>query len=90
MLLFQGKDYVEMYLMHSDVFLESLSWFCHPAYLLKNTSKCGKRKHRGNACYQMGRYQRGVHFGAASLKRGEERSKFPVAIFCPPFFLHYF
>jgi len=38
----------------------------------------------------MGRYQRGVHFGAASLKRGEESSKFPVAIFCPPFFLHYF
>jgi len=33
----------------------------------------------------MGRYQRGVHFGAASLKRGEESSKFPVAIFCPPF-----
>jgi len=31
-----------------------------------------------------------VHFGAASLKRGEESSKFPVAIFCPPFFLHYF
>jgi len=24
-----------------------------------------------------------VHFGAASLKRGEESSKFPVAIFCP-------
>jgi len=48
MLLFQGKDYVEMYLMHSDVFLESLSWFCHPAYLLKNTSKYGKRKHRDN------------------------------------------
>jgi len=39
---------------------------------------------------EMGRYQRGVHFGAASLKRGEESSKFPVAIFCPPFFLHYF
>jgi hypothetical protein len=38
----------------------------------------------------MGQYQRGVHFGAASLKRGEESSKFPVAIFCPPFFLHYF
>jgi len=33
----------------------------------------------------MGQYQRGVHFGAASLKRGEESSKFPVAIFCPPF-----
>jgi len=31
----------------------------------------------------MGRYQRGVHFGAASLKRGEESSKFPVAIFLP-------
>ncbi len=29
----------------------------------------------------MGRYQRGVHFGAASLKRGEESRKFPVAIF---------
>jgi len=39
--------------------------------------------------FVMGWYQRGVHFGAASLKRGEERSKFPVAIFCPPFFLHY-
>jgi len=38
----------------------------------------------------MGRYQRGVHFGAASLKRGEESSKFPIANFCPPFFLHYF
>jgi len=33
----------------------------------------------------MGRYQRGVHFGAASLKRGEESSKFPVAIFVPLF-----
>jgi len=36
----------------------------------------------------MGRYQRGVHFGAASLKRGEESSKFPVTIFlsfCPFF-----
>jgi len=33
----------------------------------------------------MGWYQRGVHFGAASLKRGEESSKFPVAIFCTPF-----
>jgi len=29
----------------------------------------------------MGLYQRGVHFVAASLKRGEESSKFPVAIF---------
>ena len=33
----------------------------------------------------MGRYERGVHFGAASLKRGEESSKFPVAVFCPTF-----
>jgi len=32
----------------------------------------------------MGWYQRGVHFGAASLKRGEESSKIPVAIICPP------
>ena len=32
-----------------------------------------------------------VHFGAASrLKRGKESNKFPVAIFCPTFFLHYF
>ncbi len=35
--------------------------------------------------FQMGRYQRGVHFGAASLKKGEESSKFPFAIFCPIF-----
>ena len=33
----------------------------------------------------MGRYERGVHFGAASLKRGEESNKFPVAIFVPLF-----
>jgi len=40
--------------------------------------------------HSMGWYQRGVHFGAASLKRGKESSKFPVAIFCLPFILHYF
>jgi hypothetical protein len=29
----------------------------------------------------MGRYQRGVHFGAVGQKRGEESSKFPIANF---------
>jgi hypothetical protein len=29
-------------------------------------------------------------FGAASLKRGEESSKFPIAIFCSTFFFNYF
>ena len=33
----------------------------------------------------MGRYQRGVHFGAASLKRGVESIKFPVQFFVPLF-----
>ena len=33
----------------------------------------------------MGRYQRGVHFNAARMKRGEESSKFPVAVFVPLF-----
>ncbi len=37
----------------------------------------------------MGRFERGVHFGAVSLKRGEESSKFPVAIFCYTFFFDY-
>ncbi len=38
----------------------------------------------------MGRCQRGVHFGAACLKRAEESSKFPMANFFLTFFLHYF
>ncbi len=38
----------------------------------------------------MGQYQRGVHFGAASLKRGEESSKFPVAIFSYTIFKQFF
>ncbi len=38
----------------------------------------------------MGKCQRGVHFGAVGLKRGEENSKFPIANFCLTFFLHYF
>jgi hypothetical protein len=33
----------------------------------------------------MGQYQRGVHFGAASLKRGKESRKIPVALFVPLF-----
>ncbi len=31
-----------------------------------------------------------MHFGAASLKRAEESSKFPIANFCLTFFFHYF
>ena len=34
-----------------------------------------------NSFHSMGRCQRGVHFGAACLKRGEESSKFPIAFF---------
>jgi hypothetical protein len=29
----------------------------------------------------MGRCQRGLHFGAVGLKKGEESSKFPIANF---------
>ena len=39
---------------------------------------------------KMGQYERGVHFGAVSLKRCEESRKYPVAVFCLTFFLHYF
>jgi hypothetical protein len=35
----------------------------------------------------MGRFERGVHFGAVSLKRGKESRKFPIAIFGHTFFL---
>ncbi len=38
----------------------------------------------------MGQYQRGVHFGAASLKRGEECSKFSVFNFLKNFILTLF
>ncbi len=38
----------------------------------------------------MGRCQRGVYFGAVSLKRDEESSKFPIAKFLLHFFSYTF
>ena len=51
----------------------------------KKSSHCHSNMCISTSEYQgnvglMGQYQRGVHFGAACPKRGEESSKFPVAI----------
>ncbi len=42
-----------------------------------------------NKYLEMGRCQRGVHFGAACLKEAEESNKFPIENFCLTFLFYF-